>query len=71
MNVQSQKLPSLFSATVCLFLVFTLASSAFAQTPPARTCLPVSERAGREVGCWIMASESLGRLSQPAVLALG
>jgi quercetin dioxygenase-like cupin family protein len=67
MNVQSQKLPSLFSATVCLFLVFTLASSAFAQTPPARTCLPVSERAGREVGCWIMASESLGRLSQPTV----
>ena len=29
-------------------------------------CLPVSERTG-EVGCWIMTSEPLGRLSESAV----
>ena len=31
-------------------LVLATASLAFGQTPPRRTCLPVSERAGREVG---------------------
>src|SRR4029434_789184 len=53
---------------ICLFL-FLLASvsPAFAQSPSPRGCLPVSERAGRDVGCWLIVSEPLGRLSQPAV----
>jgi mannose-6-phosphate isomerase-like protein (cupin superfamily) len=43
-------------------------SLAFAQaSPPRRTCLPVSERAGRDAGCWLLASESLGIVSEPAV----
>jgi hypothetical protein len=43
-------------------------SLAFAQaSPPRRTCLPVSERAGRDAGCWLLASESLGIVSEAAV----
>ncbi len=30
--------------------------------PYAAACLPVAERAGREVGCWITAREALGEL---------
>ena len=30
--------------------------------PYAAACLPVAERAGREVGCWITAKEALGEL---------
>jgi hypothetical protein len=55
------------AATACLLLVFTAASSVLGQTPPRRTCLPVSDRAGRDVGCWILVSEALGPLAQPAV----
>lgn len=54
-------------ATACL-LVLGATFPAFAQaTPPRRTCLPVSERAGRDVGCWIMAIQPLGQLPQPDV----
>ena len=39
---------------------------AFAQSsPPRRTCLPASERAGRDAGCWLLASELLGALAEP------
>lgn len=53
---------------ICVF-VFLLASasSAFAQSHPPRGCFPVSERGGRDVGCWLIVSEPLGRLSQSAV----
>jgi len=54
-------------ATCLMLLLLTTAPSALGQTPPRRTCLPVSERAGRNVGCWIMASQPLGPLAQPAV----
>ena len=37
-----------------LLLLLATAPSAIGQTTPRRTCLPVSERGGREVGCWIM-----------------
>src|SRR3712207_374799 len=30
--------------------------------PYAAACFPVAERAGREVGCWITATEALGEL---------
>lgn len=53
---------------ICLFLLLLVAvSSAFAQSLPTRGCFPVSERAGRDVGCWLIVSEPLGRLSQSAV----
>ena len=55
-----------FSIGMLCLLTFAELSSAFAQTPPRRTCLPVSERAGREVGCWIMAIEPLGELPRSA-----
>jgi hypothetical protein len=48
-------------------MVDTGNSAALPQPAPRRTCLPVSERAGRDVGCWLMASEPLGIVSQPAV----
>ena len=32
-----------------------------------RTCLPISERAGRDVGCWLITAEPLGRLTSSAV----
>ena len=33
--------------------------------PYATACLPVAERAGREVGCWIVAQQPIGRLADP------
>ena len=36
--------------------------------PYATACLPVAERAGREVGCWITAREALGELPHTASL---
>ena len=63
-----QTLVGTFTVTACLLLVlFIQVSSAFGQTPPRRTCLPISERAGREVGCWLIVDEPLGQLSQSAV----
>lgn len=53
---------------ICLVLfLLASASSAFAQPAKPRGCFPVSERAGRDVGCWLIVSEPLGRLSQSAV----
>jgi quercetin dioxygenase-like cupin family protein len=49
-------------------LLFAATSLAFAQaSAPRRTCLPVSERAGRDAGCWLLASEPLGVVSEPTV----
>jgi hypothetical protein len=65
---QQQRAVSVLVAAACSsLLLLATAPSAIGQTTPRRTCLPVSERAGREVGCWIMASQPLGQLSQPAV----
>jgi len=58
---------SLLGATACLFSILATASPVYPQASARRTCLPVSERAGRDAGCWLMASEPLGILSQPAV----
>jgi len=54
-------------ATTCGLLILATASPVCSQASPRRTCLPVSERAGRDAGCWFMASEPLGVLSQPGV----
>ena len=52
------------TATTCLLLMRLIqASSTSGQTPPRRTCLPISERAGRDVGCWLIVAEPLGQLS--------
>jgi hypothetical protein len=54
-------------ATAWVALALATTSLVWGQTPPHRTCLPVSERAGRDVGCWILVSTPLGPLAQPAV----
>jgi quercetin dioxygenase-like cupin family protein len=44
------------------------ASSAMSQSEgTGGRCVPVSERAGRELGCFVMASNSLGRLGQAPI----
>ena len=55
------------TATSCLLLMFLIQASASGQTPPRRTCLPISERAGRDVGCWLIVAEPLGQLPQSEV----
>jgi hypothetical protein len=56
------------TATACLLLMLPIqVSSAFGQTPPRRTCLPISDRAGRDVGCWLIVAEPLGRLTSSEV----
>lgn len=57
----------ILAAAACFSSLLAVPSSAFAQAPPRRACLPASERAGRDVGCWLMASEPLGVLSEPSV----
>src|SRR3989304_2762196 len=64
---EPQSLSGVLLASVWVLLVLATASSALGQTSPRRTCLPVSERAGRDVGCWLLRSEPLGQLSHPAV----
>jgi quercetin dioxygenase-like cupin family protein len=54
-------------AGAAFLLTFTTAGLAFPQSASRRTCLPASERAGRDVGCWLLASEPLGVMSEPAV----
>ena len=47
-----------------------LGASMQAMSQPEGTegrCVPVNERAGRELGCFIQASEALGRLGQSAI----
>jgi hypothetical protein len=56
--------------TVTAFLLLMLStqvSPVFAQTPPRRTCVPISERAGRDVGCWLIVAEPLGQLPKSEV----
>jgi len=58
----------LTTAAGCSSLIVALAVPAFAQhPPPRRTCLPVSERAGRDAGCWLLASEPLGVIAEGSV----
>jgi hypothetical protein len=53
----------LCATTACLLLMLLFqASSASGQTSPRRTCLPISERAGRDVGCWLIVAEPVGQL---------
>ena len=56
------------TATTCLLLMLLIqASSTSGQSPPRRTCLPISERAGRDVGCWLIVAEPLGQLPRSEV----
>lgn len=57
-----------WAPTAFLLLVLSnQVASAFGRTPPRRTCLPISERAGRDVGCWLIVATPLGRLSRSEV----
>jgi len=52
-----------FAVTACLlFMLSVHASATFGQSPARRTCLPISERAGREVGCWLFEAQPVGQL---------
>jgi len=45
-----------------ILLLLAVAPSAFGQTEGSRvSCLPVAERAGREFGCFIVATQAIGR----------
>src|SRR4030095_6872454 len=57
----------LLALAVVLALGLIATPSAFGQTPPRRTCLPISERAGRDVGCWLIVAEPLGQLPRSEV----
>jgi quercetin dioxygenase-like cupin family protein len=57
----------LISFTVVLALALMATPSVLGQTPPRRTCLPIAERAGRDVGCWLIVSEPLGQLPQSPI----
>jgi quercetin dioxygenase-like cupin family protein len=46
----------------CSFAIFAACGEASAQPVPGGLCRPVSERTN-EVGCWILAHESLGQLT--------
>src|SRR5690242_14134750 len=46
-----------------VLLAVALSSSTFAAEPPRLTCQPVAQRS-QEVGCWILASESVGLLKE-------
>ena len=57
------------SALVLAVVVGCLGASVFAQNPPQDTfngCIPVSERAGRPYGCFILAAQPVGALSSAA-----
>ena len=45
------------------FLLVTMSS--WAGDPPFEGCIPASERAGRPVGCFILASQPIGKLEHP------
>jgi hypothetical protein len=55
------------AAVFLLLMLSAQAPSAVGQTPPRRACLPISERAGRDVGCWLIVAEPLGQLPRPEV----
>lgn len=57
----------ILGASAWVLLILATAPPALGQASQRRTCLPVSERARRDVGCWIMAIEPLGHLSQSAM----
>jgi mannose-6-phosphate isomerase-like protein (cupin superfamily) len=50
-------------------MAFVMMNAVSASSQPAarRTCLPVGERAGRDVGCWLLVSQPLGVVSQPTL----
>lgn len=56
------------AATVVLLLTLsTQVAPGLGQSPPRRTCLPISERAGRDVGCWLIVAEPVGQLPRSEV----
>ena len=56
------------ATTVCLLLMLLIqVSSTFGQAPSRRTCLPITERAGRDVGCWLIVAEPIGQLTRSEV----
>src|ERR1043166_1320268 len=59
-------LPMVFLIAVVACLVTISGGRASAQPEPGGVCKPVSER-NTDVGCWILAHDEVGVLSQPAV----
>jgi len=59
--VRMFRIPSRRTSAIAFVAAFWGASGAHAQTDG--TCIPVAERAGRALGCFITAREELGRLS--------
>jgi hypothetical protein len=53
-------------AAIAILLMLS-GSATLAQTSPRRTCLPISERAGRDVGCWLIVAEPVGRMPRSEV----
>jgi quercetin dioxygenase-like cupin family protein len=53
-------------AMIWYALLSAIASTVLAQSGKPRGCIPVSERTG-DAGCWIIAREPLGHLSQSAL----
>src|SRR5258708_40378725 len=53
--------PPWIVAGLALLLLMT-PPSAFGQTGTGVTCIPVSERAGRAFGCFILATQAIGPL---------
>jgi hypothetical protein len=47
-------------------VVLSFSSQTFAQPSSGEVCKPISERTG-ELGCWIIAHESVGQLNQSQV----
>src|SRR5262245_38436987 len=59
-------LPGATMAVCYALVLFMDASPATGQTP-RRTCLPISERAEREIGCWLIVADRLGPLPRAEV----
>jgi quercetin dioxygenase-like cupin family protein len=57
--ISSRRTRGMLAALICTVSVLLSCERAFAQVP----CLPVSERTS-EVGCWVVADETIGRLPE-------
>ena len=54
-----------FFVAVALLSVCIAASAADAPQDTAGACIPASERAGRQFGCFILAAQPIGKLDHP------
>lgn len=57
---------SVLAGMTAVLLSMVLASAAYSQASAAVACVPLSERAGRSYGCFILASQPIGTLDPAA-----